>query len=305
MEAWQRVAHTGEAMSFRRRLLLLFALTVLVSVAAVTGIVSVMARRAFDRDNDERTGALVAQIHREFSRRGDDVSRRIKAAVSTAAAEQIVLAASQSSPDYNSFLDQAQALAEMQRLDFLEFADDRGTIISSAQWPAKFGYREPLATRPPPATPFLKEEETPSGIVLGLLAVQVAAAGDHKLFAIGGTRLNTTFLSSLDLPVGMRVMLYENVAPAEGFSPAHLITAGEPIQNATTLAPLVQKLQNDPRESSAIINWGSGNDENVTAFPLTGESNQLLGVLLVGSSRRIYTELNSEIRSAALIASSA
>ncbi len=62
-------------MSFRRRLLLLFALTVLVSVAAVTGIVSVMARRAFDRANDERTAALVAQFHREFSRRGEDVSR--------------------------------------------------------------------------------------------------------------------------------------------------------------------------------------------------------------------------------------
>ena len=36
-------------MSLRRRLLVLFALTVVVSVAAVTWIVSAMARRAFDR----------------------------------------------------------------------------------------------------------------------------------------------------------------------------------------------------------------------------------------------------------------
>jgi signal transduction histidine kinase len=301
----QRVALHGETMSFRRRLLLLFALTVLVSVAAVTGIVSVMARRAFDRANDERTAALVAQFRREFSRRGEDVSRKLQATATTAAAGRIALAASQDSPNYNSFLDDAQLLAETQRLDFLEFADNRGTIISSAQWPAKFGYPEALVTHNPPSTPFLKEEETPSGAALGLFAVYSMAAGDRKVFIIGGTRLDSRFLSSLDLPTGMRVMLYENVASAKGFSPDRLITAGDPIQNAQALAPLVQKLQSSPQESSAIITWSSGSAESVTAFPLTGDSNQLLGVLLIASSRQIYTELSSEIRSAALIASSA
>lgn len=301
----QRVALPGEAMSFRRRLLLLFALTVVVSVAAVTGIVSVMARRAFDRANDERTAALVAQFHREFSRRGEDVSRRLQATAAAAAAGRMALAASQDSPNYNSFLDDAQLLAETQRLDFLEFADNRGTIISSAQWPAKFGYQEPLATHNPPSMPFLKEEETPSGAALGLLAVYSMAAGDRKVFIIGGTRLDSRFLSSLDLPAGMRVMLYENVTSAKGFSPDRLITAGDPIPNAQALASLVQKLQSSPQESSAIINWSSGSAESVTAFPLTGESNQLLGVLLIASSRQIYTELSGEIRSAALIASSA
>ena len=115
-------------MSFRRRLLLLFALTVLVSVAAVTGIVSVMTRRAFDRANDERTAVLVAQFRREFTRRRDEVRRRVQAAAASSAAERMGVAAAQNSPDYSSFLDDAQVLAEAQRLDFLEFADDRGTI---------------------------------------------------------------------------------------------------------------------------------------------------------------------------------
>ena len=255
MEIGQRVARSGEAMSFRRRLLFLFALTVFVSVAAVTGIVSVMARRAFDRANDERTAALVAQFQREFSRRGDDIGRKVQTAASTVPADRMALAASQSSPNYNSFLDDARLLAESQRLDFLEFADDRGVIISSAQWPAKFGYQEPLTTHAQPSTPFLKQEETPSGAALGLFAIHVITAGEHKLFAIGGTRLNRTFLSSLDLPAGMRVMLYENVAPGGAFSPDHLITAGDPIRNAQALAPLVQRLQDSPQESSAIINW--------------------------------------------------
>ena len=46
-------------------------------------------------------------------------------------------------------------------------------------------------------------------------------------------------------------------------------------------------------------------DESVNAFPLTGENNQVLGVLLVTSSRQIYTELSSQIRAAALLAASA
>src|SRR6185437_11985069 len=49
----------------------------------------------------------------------------------------------------------------------------------------------------------------------------------------------------------------------------------------------------------------SGNDETVNAFPLMGANDKTLAILLVGSSRQIYTELRSEIRSAALFASAA
>lgn len=290
-------------MSFRRRLLLLFALTVVVSVAAVTGIVSAMARRAFDRANDERTAALVAQFRREFTRRGDDVRRRVQAASASTAGGQIAVAAARSSPDYSSFLDAAQALGEAQRLDFLEFVDDRGTIISSAQWPAKFGYQEPLAKTTPPIDAFLKEEETPSGTVLGLFAIHAISAGDHKVYAIGGTRLDHTFLSSLDLPAGMRVMLYPNLSGP--ISPDRLLTTGESIQDPQALAPLIQKVHITDHDESGVIRWDSGDDEMVNAFPLMGANDKTLAILLVGSSRQIYTELRSEIRSAALFASGA
>src|SRR5437879_4698266 len=124
-------------MSLRRRLLVLFALTVVVSVAAVTLIVSAMTRHAFDRANDQRTAALVGQFRREFTRRGDEVSRKIQAITATSESSRIAVAAAHPVPDYSIFLDDAQVIAEAQQLDFLEFADDHGTIISSAQWPAK------------------------------------------------------------------------------------------------------------------------------------------------------------------------
>jgi len=304
-------------MSLRRRLLALFALTVFVSVAAVTGIVSAMARSAFDRANDQRTAALVAQFRREFARRGDEVSRKIQAVAATSESSRIALAAARPAPDYSVFLDDAQTIAETQQLDFLEFVDDQGTIISSSQWPAKFGYKEPLVTPIPSADPFLKEEETPAGPALGLFAIRTVPAGDRKLCVIGGIHLDKTFLASLELPAGMRVLLYENL-DRNNFLPDHLIGAADSTIDPQEFAPLIRQVQQtnvqqsnaqkSVGEAGAVIhgnansNSGDDADETVNAIPLTGESNQLLGVLLVASSRQIYTELSGQIRSAALLA---
>lgn len=288
-------------MSFRRRLLLLFALTVLLSVAAVTVIISSLTRRAFDRANDDRTSALVAQFRREFDNRGQDVSRRVESIAADDEANRMLVASAQRTPDYSSFLETAQAIAQAQRLDFLEFADDRGKIISSAQWPAKFGYDEPLI-RNPPSGAFLKEEELPPGASLGLFAIKTAAAGERILYVIGGIRLDKSFLATLEAPADMSVSLYENLG-SEGFSSDHLISS-MPIGDAQQFAPIIQQTQRERHESGALIHASSG-DESVHSFPLAGENGHVLGVLLVTSSRQIYTDLRDRIRSAALLASCA
>jgi nitrogen fixation/metabolism regulation signal transduction histidine kinase len=292
--------------SFRRRLLLLFALTVVLSVLTVTLVVSVMTRRAFDRSNDQRTSTLVAQFRREFTRRGKDVSRKIQAVAATSEVTRIAVAAAHPAPDHSIFLDSAQLIAESQQLDFLEFTDDHGTIISSAQWPAKFGYHEPLTASATPTIPFLKEEETPAGSALGLFAIRSVNASDRRLYIIGGIRLDTSFLASLDPPSGMRVLLYENLAGSNArFSPAQLIGAGNLPQDSTDLARLIERVQRDRGESTAVIHWGHENSaavETVNAFPLTGADNQILGILLVASSQQAYAELRSQIRSAAVLA---
>jgi two-component system, NtrC family, nitrogen regulation sensor histidine kinase NtrY len=291
--------------SFRRRLLLLFALTVLLSVATVTAIISTWTRRAFDHANDERTAAFVAQFHREFENHGEEVSRRIQSIAASADANRMLVAAAQRTPDYSPFLDTAQVIAETQRFDFLEFADDRGTIISSAQWPAKFGYNQPLVTQSPPNKPFLKEEELPSGPALGLFAIHSMTAVGRRLYIIGGIRLNKSFLATLEPPAGTSVMLYETLDSAT-FSPDHLISAvGAPGDaDAQQLAPIIQQVQSNHREFGTVIRGSSGG-QTVNAFPLTGENHQVLGVLLVASSRQIYAELRSQIGAAALLAASA
>lgn len=292
-------------MSFRRRLLLLFAIAVLVSVTAVAGIVLVLARRAFDRANDEQTAALLAQFQQEFTRRGEEVVKRIQAAASTPEATRMAVAAAQAQPKYNSFLDDAQSVAELEQLDFLEFVDDHGIIISSAQWPAKFGYSEPLANGPISSQPFLKDEEIPGGHALGLFSMRSTPAGDHKLYVIGGIRLDRSFLSSLRLPSGMRVMLYENLDDNNRAFSLTKFVAATSVLEPERLSDLIARVQSTGQEKSASFHWNSGETEIVRGLPLTGKDNQMLAVLLVGNSQQIYAEFRNQIRSAALLAAGA
>jgi len=292
-------------LSFRRKLLLVFALTVFLCVGAVTWIVSSVTRRAFERANEAQTTALIAQFRREFSRRGDEVAHRVETIAGSDAATRMALAVSRGSADYSAYVNEAKALADNQQLDFLEFVDSSGTILSSAQWPAKFGYKEsslPAGALSPAA--FLRQEELPDGAALSLSAIRRVEVGDKPIFVIGGRRLDQDFMASLELPSGMRAMLYRNLA--RGFSAPLLIApAGDPRQPAL-LAPLIEQVQQQRQEATALLHW-SGNaadDESVHAIQLSGQDKQLLGILLVGNTRRPYVELRNRIRSAALLAGS-
>ncbi len=291
----------GRAMSFRRKLLLVFALTVILSVAAVAWFVSTATRRAFEQSNEELTSALVAQFRHEFDRRGEDVARRVEAIAESDSTTRMALALSHGSPDYGAFLNSARTIADSQQLDFLEFITADGTIISSAQWPAKFGYKEDSLPALVPKEPFLKQEELPDGAVLGLFAEREVDVGDTPLRVVGGSRLDKEFLASLELPAGMRAMFYANLTPA--FSSGNLFGSGENLAHPEKLKGLIQEVQQRHQATSALLHWSSdaADDETVHAIPLTGQGDQVLGILLVGSSRRTYVQLRQRIQSAALL----
>jgi two-component system, NtrC family, nitrogen regulation sensor histidine kinase NtrY len=302
----ERLVKNGEALSFRRKFLLVFALTVFLSMGAVTWIVSDVTRRAFERANEQQTAALIAQFRREFSRRGEEVARRVETIAGGEAATRMALAASRASSDYGAYVNEARILADNQQLDFLEFVDKRGTILSSAQWPAKFGYKE--NSLPAGATPkgtFLRQEDLPEGAALALSSIREVEVGDKPLWVIGGRRLDKEFLGSLELPAGMRALLYWNLA--KGFSPRLLIASSGSVQNPDKLAPLIGQAQRQRQEVSGLVHWSDDavDDESMYAIPLSGQDEQLLGILLVGNTRRPYVELRNRIRSAALLAGSA
>jgi len=275
-------------------------------VAAVAWSISSLTRRAFEKANEERSAALVAQFRREFNRRGEEVARRVETIAASEGTTRMALALSHGLPDYGAYLNEARTVADSQQLDFLEFVDSQGTIVSSAQWPAKFGYKEtltPLSAIPKDA--FLKPEELADGAALGLFAVRDLNLGEKPLFVAGGRRIDKGFLASLELPSGMRAMFYQNLGV--GFSPQFLIDISGAVQQPDQIAPIIQQLQQQQRETTTLVHWSdnSADDETVDAIPLSGRDRQLLGVLLIGNSRRPYVELRQHIRSAALLSGGA
>ncbi|HXM24009.1 MAG TPA: ATP-binding protein [Terriglobales bacterium] len=293
-------------MIFRRKLLAVFALTVLVSVAAVAWSISSLTHRAFEKASEERTAALVAQFRREFNRRGEEVAHRVETIAASESTTRMALALSHGSPDYGAYLNEAKTIADNQQLDFLEFIDSQAAIISSAQSPAKFGYKEALTLISAlPKDAFLKQEELPDGAALGLFAVREVNLGEKPLFVVGGRRIDKDFLASLELPAGMRAMFYQNLGSR--FSPHFLIDTSGAVQQADQIAPIIQQLQQQRRETTTLVHWSSNavDDETIDAIPLSGRDNQLLGVLLIGDSRRPYVELRQHIRSAALLSGGA
>src|SRR5262249_54057806 len=133
-----------------------------------------------------------------------------------------------------------------------------------------------------------------------LVAVRAVRAGDSRLYLIGGERLDRDFLASLVLPVGMRAMLYQG--GSQQFSPVFLISVSGPISDPVKLAGLIRLVERDGSARSEVIDWSGdpASAETVHAIPLAGRSKELLGVLLVASSRREIMGLERHIRSTAL-----
>jgi signal transduction histidine kinase len=278
-------------MTFRTRLLLVFTVTVIVSVGIVEWMVTSATRQAFERMESQRADALVVQFRREFDRRGKEIVRAVRGIAASDASLSLAIA-----PDYAPYYNEAASLAETHGLDLLELVAGDGTIVSSAEWAARFGYKEDWLTAQADWTgrgAFLKREELPDGVALALLAVGTVNAGDRRLYVVGGQQLDSEFLSTLVLPAGMHVLLYRNLEPR--FSPRELIDAAGPSSRAAELQALVEEATRRASEITRTVGSGAAS-ETFYAVPLKGYEDNLLGVLLIGSSRRELVELEASLR---------
>jgi two-component system, NtrC family, nitrogen regulation sensor histidine kinase NtrY len=299
-------------MSFRKKLLTVFALTVVLAVAAVAILVSAMTRSAFERAENDRTAALVTQFQREFSRQGEAVAGRVSAIAASEIVSRMNMVVNRSATESAGYFELAKSMADNYQLDFLEFVDANGTIISSAHWPAKFGYPEPafanlktVAGQPA----FLKQEEMQDATAVGLFAVRTAHGGEPPVYVIGGRWLDKHFLANLELPTDTRALLYQN--RSEKFSPDLVLDASggaspsSDARPAEKLAPLIEAVRQYNEEMTATVRWSTdqAEDEVFHGIPLRGVGGQrpLLGILLIAHSRRSYVELKRHIRDSALL----
>jgi signal transduction histidine kinase len=299
--------------SLRQKLLLLFSLTVAAAVAAVAWTVLVRIRHVFEMRDQEETALFVSQFQREFQHRSQEVAAAVNRLAASERARAMAFELAQSG-DAAAYLTEAQSMAQDAQLDFLEIVGTDGNVVSSAQWPARFGYPEPAAANAS-ATPFLKREDLPDGSsALGLFAVH--AVGGTEVRLIGGERLDQSFLADLPVAPGMQIGLYSDATslttmvnfgsgastPAlTAFDPTRLLGPSGAVPAAIQYKSLIDAARTTGQQVSGIVNpTGRREDSlNATAIPLKNEQGNVMAVLVVAIARSSMVEAQQHIRAIA------
>jgi two-component system, NtrC family, nitrogen regulation sensor histidine kinase NtrY len=289
--------------TFRTKLFVIFTLALVVSIGLVAVGVTTGARRAFNQLNTLHSEAFVAQFEREFQRSEQDVVHKVQGIADAEGTVRMAIDLSRPQADVSLYVNDAHGDAESHQLDFLDFVSSDGSIISSTEWPARFGYKMTWVTQPQNwavVGSFLMKVDTQNGPALGVMAVSTVRVGDKNLYVVGGQRLGKDFLSTLVLPDGMRALLYQNLSPQ--FDAANLIDQTGPVFQGDRFAPFITQEQQHPAEQLFKISWtrDRASGEVFHALPLLGRQKELLGVLLVGSSQSQVVTLERQIRMLAL-----
>ena len=285
-------------MTFRSKLFVNFMLALLLSVGLVTAGVTVATRHAFNELDSEHTDALVQQFQREFDRRGRDVLHRVQGIAEADPTVRMAIDLSRPNADISVYVNDARGVSHSYQLDFLDFVGTDGSIISSAEWSARFGYKMEWVTQKEDWASrgsFLMKLDTQDGPALALMAVAAVRVGDKDLFVIGGERLGKEFLASLVLPSNMRALLYLNLDPK--FEPANLIDSSGPANEAERFEAIIERERTQPVVQTAKIDWtfDAASAEIFHVIPQLGRQNELLGVLLIGNSQRSVVTLQRHI----------
>ena len=286
-------------MSLKTKLLLLVTISITASVGAVAWLIEERAHEAFRQVEQERTSALVNQFRREFEHAGDEITRGVDS-IAGSDAMQRTLTELANGAEYANYVNEAASNAAAQRLDFLDLIAPDGAIISSAHWPARFGYKQRWfldLPSPLPRQAFLKHVETPQGSVLAMLCFRTVPVHGLNYYLIGGRKLDTV-VQSLSPPEGLRVAIFS--VPEQGSG--EMIGPGKESFDPTRIMALIQKVLDKHAEDSVTVDLGQalGNEEIVHAIPLPGYTDRVPAVLLVGNSLEQELLLEKRIRNISL-----
>ena len=302
-------------MSLRQKLLLLFSFTVAAAVAAVAWTVLLRVRHVFEQRDQEETALFVSQFQREFQLKSADVAAAVERLAKSERAREMAYELAQGA-DAAPYLTEAQTMAQDAQLDFLEIVGADGKIVSSAQWPARFGYFEASVWND--QSTFLKSEDLPDGSsALGLFAYRAISGSEsaaQPVLLLGGKRLDTSFLVDLPVASGMQVYLYKDAdkQPAQTpqntlgpdssvFDPKGLLGATGQAPHASRFESLIVSAINLRQQSSSVLYLDNRREDsvNATAIPLKNQAGNVQAVLVVTLSRGGMVEAEQHIRAIA------
>ncbi|MFP5230319.1 MAG: ATP-binding protein [Acidobacteriota bacterium] len=282
-------------MTLRQKMLLMLALTVMGVVAAVGWTGSVRIRDVFEAMDRQQTDLLVSQFQREFNQRAAETAAALDRMAASDVLKRMAFELNNGS-DSAAYLTAALPLAQDYRLEYLELVAHDGSIISSLQWTARFGYKEPaIAAVGKPA--FLKQEDLPDGTSqIGLFAARRVNGSDPALYVVGGRQMDADFLKDFTVPAGTQLLLYRNVTGR--FDPHNFTGQAEDLKSAAHYQALVEDARTYGRNAEGVVYQTKRREDSmsVTAIPLKAPDGNVLAVLVVANSRRDMVEVQSHIR---------
>ncbi len=287
-------------MSLRTKLLLLTAISIGASVGAVAFLIEERAHEAFRQVEQERTGALVNQFRREFDHEGEEIMHGVETTANSDSLLRTVIELTNGA-DLAMHVNDAAGYAQTQRLDFLDLIGPDGSIISSAHWPARVGFKQRWfldSAGGLPQRAFLRHVETPQGRVLAMLCLRAIPAHGTNYYLVGGRKLDAV-LQTLSPPQGLRVSIYS----AGDQGPGEILGPAKDVLGLDKAMPLIQKALDQHSETVMTVDWGPElpQEEIVHAIPLPGYSGTFPAVLLVGNSLEQELTLENKIRNISLI----
>jgi len=281
----------------------------------VAWTVLVRIRLVFEQRDQEETALFVSQFQREFQHRSAEVAAAVDRMAASERMRSMAFELAQTG-DASPYLNEAQTLAQDAQLDFLEIVGPDGKIVSSAQWPARFGYIEPIAWVDQPT--FLKTEDLPDGTTaLGLFAYRAVGHSEptsaEPVRLIGGRRLDKSFLADLPDAPGMQVALYRDTDQSPSteqphlgpdfsvFDPKRLISDSGEVHYAARYEPLIRSAIHSHQQTSSILYLTDRREDsvNATAIPLKSDDGTVLAVLTVAIARSGMVQAQQHIRAIA------
>ncbi len=286
-------------MSLRWRLLLVFGSIVIGTVALVSYVISVGARKAFHTFEDRQVDAIQAQFDKEYQLQGRNLTLRAQAIAQSQPVRNMALVLSTPGSDPAPYLNLASSLASEQQLDYLDIFDADGAIISSAEWPARFGVREQWITEVPnwdEQSFFLREQPTAQGSDLALVDVKQVSGGNRSFYVLAGRRIDSAFLRSMVLPGETKLFLWQ-----PGGSPSGELQDSEGVTAVPDDLKSVLEQARKSNTGGARVHLDDASYAT-RVIPLTGrDSRQPLAYLVIATSQRELSRLQGQIRNTGLL----
>lgn len=246
---------------------------------------SVVVRRSLSEIEAEQSDTLAAQFRQDYLRRGEEVVVRVRGIAESESTLRMAIDLMTTNADPSLYLNDAHVVAVSQHLDFLDFVDSEGKIISSAEWPVHANSSMPWVLQAKDWSSrgsFLTRVDSEAGPDLAVLAISNAVpVADKKVYVVGGVRLGSDFLRSVILPTGSRAMIYRNIDP--NYSASNLIDSSGSVTDAEHFALLIADELRTPVQRAVQVSSGIDGSKShyVQLVPLQGRDGGLLGIFLV------------------------